>query len=682
MGNLFTIDQMGVLLLLYLISNSFPANSQSEKVYQLLKTQEGFSPSMFRILKGPSADSVLENIFKLAIEAEDLPMVKDLIKAGADVNVNNCTLGYWAIPWTPLQFACLKGNALLAQELITAGSDVDTPQSEWKFSTILLAIYGYERFIRRKSWQRPLVPKPVDNESLIHLVQVLLDGGASVNAVKLGMNHTLKLGDPMYEIIASQHSPLTLASKFRYDELVHFLIMKGADVRFRMNGESSALRLSLCIINIVEGDMETLADDFQHWDRFVSEPEVRTIILSISHRLMRAGVDLNDHVPCNFAPSGEHLGLECYSVLDLAVLIKSTELIDLMLHAGAKTTHHSLDLAIQVENFDMFSKLLEEGAAIPDWASSETQGETSPFFRNEDPRNTKDVYLQRMRALVIAAIRLGATSKLDCLIRSMNGSTMNILDGCAGLTTAIEHCCRNGHMETLQYLLESDIMPKSPPAATFGLSVLFSIRHDLKVVLDLFVEKGADVNAGEYSSGRIEIPLLLAIEKGDVELVRKLIKSGATLDDKQSCPNSCNDHEGPGNMLVAAIEASNLAVTEEILGECVDINGTGECSSLTERCGCCTPITMAIMKRNWTLVDRLRCDGANLNSTGQNLGVVRCHTPLWASAYQKHFKLAKSFIDAGAEVNDRMAFEAAVNNRDVNKQFKQVASRELTGLPS
>lgn len=145
-----------------------------------------------------------------------------------------------------------------------------------------------------------------------------------------------------------------------------------------------------------------------------------------------------------------------------------------MLYAGFKTTRHSLDLAIQVEDFEIFGKFMTEGAAIPDCVSSEMKDEISHFSQNEDPRNAKNLYLQRTRALVLAAIRLGAISELDFFIRSMNGSTTNLLDGCTGLTTAIEHCCRSGHSETLRYLLEAGILPKSPPAAVFGRSVLQS----------------------------------------------------------------------------------------------------------------------------------------------------------------------------------------------------------------
>lgn len=122
-------------------------------------------------------------------------------------------------------------------------------------------------------------------------------------------------------------------------------------------------------------------------------------------------------------------------------------------------------------------------------------------------------------------------------------------------------------------------------------------------------------------------------------------------------------------MLVAAIEAGNSAVIEEILWERVDINGTKRSSLEFMPSRCCAPITMAIMKRNWTLVDRLRRGGANVNSMCQNLEDFYCYTPLWAAAYRKHFKLAESLIEAGAEVNDRGALEVAVDDDELLELF-------------
>ena len=96
------IDKMDILLFIYLISNSFPADAKRDAIYQLVKSQKHFSQSVFRILKGPSVDSLIENLFALAIEAEDIQMIKTLIMAGANVNTNNCKFSHVSIPMTSL----------------------------------------------------------------------------------------------------------------------------------------------------------------------------------------------------------------------------------------------------------------------------------------------------------------------------------------------------------------------------------------------------------------------------------------------------------------------------------------------------------------------------------------------------------------------------------------------------
>jgi hypothetical protein len=90
----------------------------------------------------------------------------------------------------------------------------------------------------------------------------------------------------MYDIIAVQHSPLTLASKIRYKALVHFLISKGADVKLRMDGKSSALRLILYRIEFpIQEKPETLAERLYESYEFEDKPEVRSTIINIAHML-------------------------------------------------------------------------------------------------------------------------------------------------------------------------------------------------------------------------------------------------------------------------------------------------------------------------------------------------------------------------------------------------------------
>ncbi|KAF7509888.1 hypothetical protein GJ744_007399 [Endocarpon pusillum] len=113
-------------------------------------------------------------------------MVRNLIKAGANVNANKCKLNHCPIPLTPLQVACLGNNVSLAQELIIAGSEIDAPESGWKCSAIVLAIYGHQE----SRWSSGDGPEPVDNDNLRDFVQKLLARGASVNGGETGLNDT------------------------------------------------------------------------------------------------------------------------------------------------------------------------------------------------------------------------------------------------------------------------------------------------------------------------------------------------------------------------------------------------------------------------------------------------------------------------------------------------------------
>ncbi|KAF7509887.1 hypothetical protein GJ744_007398 [Endocarpon pusillum] len=381
----------------------------------------------------------------------------------------------------------------------------------------------------------------------------------------------------------------------------------------------------------------------------------------MAHSLIKAGADLNDHVPCDIDDC-IHSSLECYSVLeyysvlDLAILIETTEFVDVMLHTDAKKTRYSLDLAIK--------------------ATTEKEDATSLCGLDADPRDANHFHLQSKRALILAAVRLGATSELDSLIKSMKGSGY-LLDDCSGLTSAIEDCCRNGHYKSLKHLLEAGIIAKLD-AAVFGHSVPLIIRHNQEKMLDLVLKNGADVNArdrGSWPTRPHPHPILLAIEKGNLELVRKLLRAGANVASTRTCKLTlCSWRAAPENMLVAAIATNKLPLIEEILQGCVDINGFGRPDneysySVSLECLCCTPITVAIKKRNWELVDRLYRDDANINDAGRDPEIVRYLTPLSTAMHEKHYRLVKFLINAGATVNDRMALETAVDHEDLLELF-------------
>ncbi|CZR69741.1 uncharacterized protein PAC_19641 [Phialocephala subalpina] len=127
----------------FLISKNFPGRADGGKIYKWLKDHG--TNGVFNVLssaEGPTAKALLENLFRLAVEAEDLPTVKYLLKAGVNPNGSTCRDKQIPDTLTPLQFACIAGNSELAQELIKAGSTIDQPGSGWKNSILVLAIIG------------------------------------------------------------------------------------------------------------------------------------------------------------------------------------------------------------------------------------------------------------------------------------------------------------------------------------------------------------------------------------------------------------------------------------------------------------------------------------------------------------------------------------------------------------
>lgn len=131
-------------LAIFLTSNNFPAGATGEYLYEWFKAHEKI-PILDALasIKTPSAEATLESLLRFAVEAEDMPMLQQLLRARVNPNGQSCC--HYRIPeiLTPLQFACLIGHTEMAQELIHAGADIDNPGSGWKSSGILLAIAGY-----------------------------------------------------------------------------------------------------------------------------------------------------------------------------------------------------------------------------------------------------------------------------------------------------------------------------------------------------------------------------------------------------------------------------------------------------------------------------------------------------------------------------------------------------------
>ncbi|KAF7555462.1 hypothetical protein G7Z17_g2129 [Cylindrodendrum hubeiense] len=196
------------------------------------------------VLKEPSSKALLESIFRLAIETEDLEVVRSLLKNQMNPNGHCChapdrkvayfkgwgggvgemTLSSPDSLVTPLQFALLVGNLQMAKLFIDHNANLDEPHNGWKSSAIALAIFG---------WSERLEPRIMDQErndssqkqkdtvTITNFVKDLIDQGAKVNTDDLDIE-TCNYSHQFYsgrELMADKQSPLTIASIYQLEGL-------------------------------------------------------------------------------------------------------------------------------------------------------------------------------------------------------------------------------------------------------------------------------------------------------------------------------------------------------------------------------------------------------------------------------------------------------------------------------
>ncbi|OBT43416.1 hypothetical protein VE00_05745 [Pseudogymnoascus sp. WSF 3629] len=244
------ISHDGLLnLATFIASNNFPGDTNSRKFREWLKTHSTTSVlEALSSMKGPAAEALLENLFRFAIEDEDISTVKYLLRAGVNPNGHNCQGDDYDL--TPLQFALFGGNNEMALELIKAGSTIDEPNTGWKSSALVLAIIGdenrnnrfssndndkieecedgdneeYDAEDSQYSFDNHTATHNASDDCLSNLVSPLLNAGAAINI------STDFIGSPLdfhedFEYV----TPLNAASRYWKKDIVDLLIQNGAD---------------------------------------------------------------------------------------------------------------------------------------------------------------------------------------------------------------------------------------------------------------------------------------------------------------------------------------------------------------------------------------------------------------------------------------------------------------------
>jgi hypothetical protein len=316
----------------FLILNNFPREANGKKVLEWLRNLGNVAVLRSIVTqRGPTSEALLENMFRLAVEARDISVVKLLILEGVDPNGQACRHPRIPDSMTALQLACIRGNWELGIELVKAWSVIDQPGTGWQSSELVLAILGAN--LKRDFWdQRKFdedYPDEKDNvdekkdECFLKFIRYLMKKDAAVNptvdkssiAFSPQEDEDDETNPDLYTILHDRHSLLTIASKYRQTTLVDLFLHNQADITFLTRRGASALRE--CIYNSEEESKQMFGELVKYPP--VSVPPLSRILGSnglrkseqataVIRSLVNAGVHANNiNCLCRLMHRGAHI---------------------------------------------------------------------------------------------------------------------------------------------------------------------------------------------------------------------------------------------------------------------------------------------------------------------------------------------------------------------------------------
>jgi len=677
-------------LMAFIISNNFPGDSTSRKIYKWLKKHS--PPFILTILSTaatPTSEALLDNLFRCAIEAGDVPVVKHLIRAGVSPNGRLYRHPSLPDPVTPLQFALCRGNTQLAQELIKAGSSIDEVGAGWKSSALVLAIIGKnvrDELESDDSWFGGISgessddgseddvdmdvwslfePSPqeaavdgADNDPLFSLIQSLMNAGAAINLDGVAQPCLLErdLEGPFLE----GHSPLTAASKYRHKKLVDVFLQRGAEIKFLTNNNASALHE--CLYSWEEMNSDLISEcslqpisEREHSKGCLSS-EILSNLVGVAQSLISAGAEVNDESGFGLPFSGIYDDdLRYCTTLDLSVITGSSELVEMMLCAGAYTTTQvSIECSIRIRSLELFCRLLTIGAPISAGAI-ETLMENNETWSYAIPLLEKRPSIRIKRAIFKQAIRRGATTIIDYLYKSET-SNLQALTYKVNMTKVIENCCAKGHVDTLRFLLTRLSTSIYSNSSFTSRAVELAIKNDHNDILDILFSASPDIDTKMHS----ENVLLAAFRQKNTKVIEKLLGAGVCLSiGREDCLKCDRRHES-NNVFIAAIELGDYQVINKLLDAGASLHTLGAANCIPGSKLCILPLTAAIVAKDSILVNHFISAGASLNNPPKT--AETSPTPLSAAVANRDEELVTLLIQRGSNPYDSKALAEATRD--------------------
>lgn len=711
--------------LIYSLVNNYDINTDFESRETKRKLMEIFNELHIPKLLGSvqlsgllTTEVLKERIFRLSVEAENLPVLAFFLKNGISPDQHLC---HYSNPCSrlhlkPLQFALLSRNLEMAKLLIDHGATLDHPGSNWKSSSIVLAVIGWHLWRWPRIWEFEDDTSPADEEdrnTITKFVKYLVRRGAAVNMAELDIDPN----DPwqiftemnLFPVPAHQYySPLTIAARYEFEELVSIMLDDPSflDHSFREEELSAAYSevlhdciayCSACESYNARGDGELVS---------VDKPQFPFKIIA---RLAKAGLSLNNNaVRRDHATRGKRL-IDSMHITELSAYVPAWSVYTRqILGFGAKTTEKALRICAFRNNLDTFSVLF----CSSDYVNKvEALGD---IIKQLEPHQFN--WLQ-----YIFDQFDDDSSKLQILQLIMKSCSFEVWKSfVASSDRAASLICQHPEADgiipalsalgpdALQEMFGNSLERLYIDPASYGELLYWSAVGDNLPLTRLLVEVGVFLDGVTRHDNDEETALCAAIRHGNEDVFKFLVGAGASfvVPTEPSC--SCG-HPTYANALVTAVESENTEFTCYLLERGADINGFGHSRRLSLDfwewvplaqnanlpicvCSCATPLTACLLNSNsQSLLLTLLAWKPNLDEWSSLLASDSKHLSplafLFASstgetrypsgAYHAHhdgdyvLQATQAFLDSGASPFDFHTLAYTGTRENENSDFQE-----------
>ncbi|CAH0047123.1 unnamed protein product [Clonostachys solani] len=617
-----------------------------------------------------------------AVKNGDMNMVKLLVEAGAEVNLNKerysdawASWASWALYiatpfFSPLQLATQANNFGMIKYLLQCNADTND----------LPALEILEKDLRSGDYETPLSYAVLGNN--LQIATLLLDSGANPDAVSL-----------------HGHTALGVACRVENVHMIKLLLAYGATPQYHLGPESGSSPLQVAILH----KDPTLVDDLLQRGADINSPAFfeggRTALQAAAEAgnaplfklLINMGADIN-------LPAAAENGVTC---LQAAMLSGNDEIIETIMNYGGTATADSILCAVKMRSPKMVDFAMGLGADVnsPGFAYLGLKIKhllvVTPLvlaIYNQDFDMTHKLLLSGANVSPIDC-ESGSILPLHQAIRARNlpitkillsfGADPNQLEPRSGESSL--GMATSFHLDYGRYfpLVEGRVDPELMTpiirelishAADVNLMAkgIYPIENVIRSyeLMEIFLEAGADIHApknsllaraicGEFSTVGLLLdndanvngqdkkcgtPLQAAITIDNVELVSELLARGANVNADLS------------NLVAYAVELKQPRIVELLLEKDADTNGISPSKQdgwhlisrkLDSYDGEKTALMAAAEQNNFELVKALIERGANVEADKAPWGA----TPLQAASIHDNLPMVLMLLDRGADVN-------------------------------